>query len=329
MQLIKDRFERIIDYLRISVTDRCNLRCIYCMPPEGVSTVDQRSVLSFEEILKIARISAGLGVRKIRLTGGEPLVRKELPLLVEGMSQIEGIEDISLTTNGQLLKHHARVLADAGLNRINISLDSLNAERYSRITRGGSMDEVLQGIEKAEEVGLDPIKINMIPIRGVNDDELEAFARLTWNTPYHVRFIELMPTGTGSVWSRERCVAADEIKERVSTLAPLVPVKVRRSGPARYFRFENARGVIGFISPVTHHFCDSCNRLRLTSDGKIRPCLFSGAEIDLKSAMRSGASDNEIERLLKLAVEIKPERHHLEKNRDTSHFSTLMSRIGG
>ena len=328
MEPIKDRYERIVDYLRISVTDRCTLRCIYCMPPEGVTAIDHRSVLSFEEILRIARISAGLGVRKIRLTGGEPLVRKDLPRLIEGLSRIEGIEDISLTTNGQWLKHQARELADAGLKRVNVSLDSLNAERYSRITRGGSMAEVLQGIEKAEGVGLAPIKINMIPIRGVNDDEVEAFARLTWNTPYQVRFIELMPTRTGSAWSREKWVSTDEIKERVSTLGRLVPVKMRKSGPARYFRFENQPGVIGFITPVTHHFCESCNRIRLTSDGKLRPCLFSEAEIDLKSLMRSGGSDSEIERLLRLAVEIKPERHRLDSK---DHLSLLasMSRIGG
>ncbi len=328
MDLIQDKYKRIIDYMRISIIDRCNLRCVYCMPAAGVRPLEHKSILSYEEIIKIVRIAAGLGVRKVRLTGGEPLIRKNLPYLVESISAIGGIEDISLTTNGTLLKKHARSLAAAGLRRVNVSLDSLSPERFREITRGGDIRSVLEGIREAEEAGLLPIKINMVPIRGLNDWEIEEFAQLTMQTAYQVRFIEFMPIGAREMWSNEKYLASEEIKARVSAIAPLVPVKARRAGPARYFRFENAPGVIGFISPLTHHFCASCNRLRLTSDGKLRPCLFSDTEIDLKSAMRSGAPDVEIERILRLSVEIKPQGHTITCGKNPSDLRP-MSGIGG
>lgn len=328
MSLIKDKYERIIDYMRISIIDRCNLRCIYCMPSEGIKPIEHKDVLGYEEIIRIVRIAAGLGVRKIRLTGGEPLIRKDLPYLVSSINTLKGIEDISLTTNGLLLKKYAHALASAGLRRVNVSLDSLRPRRYREITRGGDINNVLEGIHEAEKAGLLPIKINMVPIRGFNDDEIEEFARLTLKTTYNVRFIEFMPIGAKEIWNHEKYISTDEIKERVSKIAPLIPVKIRRSGPARYFRFEDAPGVVGFISPITHHFCNSCNRLRLTSDGKLRPCLFSETEIDLKSAMRCGSSDEEIERLLKLSIEIKPEGHSINHEKCFTHLKP-MSKIGG
>ncbi|MDI6727688.1 MAG: GTP 3',8-cyclase MoaA [Thermodesulfovibrionales bacterium] len=328
MSLIKDKYQRIIDYMRISITDRCNLRCIYCMPSEGIKPIEHKDILGYEEIIRIVRIAAGLGVRKIRLTGGEPLIRKDLPYLVSSINSIGGIEDISLTTNGLLLKKYARSLASAGLRRVNVSLDSLRPERYREITRGGDINDVLEGIDEAENAGLLPIKINMVPIRGFNDDEIEEFARLTLKTSYNVRFIEFMPIGAKEIWDHEKYISTEEIKERASKIAPLIPVKIRRSGPARYFRFEGAPGVVGFISPITHHFCNSCNRLRLTSDGKLRPCLFSETEIDLKSALRCGASDEEIERLLRLSIEIKPEGHSINHEKCFTHLKP-MSKIGG
>jgi len=325
---MQDNFERTIDYMRISVTDRCNLRCIYCMPAEGVKPIEHKSILRYEEIIRIVSVAAGLGVRKIRLTGGEPLTRRNLAFLVSAVSGVEGIEDVSLTTNGLLLGELAPRLAEAGLKRVNVSLDSLRPERYRELTRGGDLAAVLEGIRTAEAAGLVPIKLNMVPVRGFNDDEIEAFAHLTMTTSFHVRFIEFMPIGGRDLWSEDRCITADEIRQRVSTLGPLTPVRARKCGPARYYRFENAPGVVGFISPLTHHFCDNCNRLRLTADGKIRPCLFSETEIDIRSALRSGASDDEIVRLLRLAIEIKPRGHTITSGERPAPLKP-MSRIGG
>jgi cyclic pyranopterin phosphate synthase len=221
------------------------------------------------------------------------------------------------------------------LERVNVSLDSLKPERYREITRGGDLHLVLRGIEAIEKVGLSPIKINMVPIRGVNSDEIEEFAKLTFKSPYQVRFIEYMPFGTEDMWSPEKFISTEEIKSIVEEIGPLIPTKLKRSGPARYFRFDNALGVIGFISPISNHFCKECNRLRLTADGKLRPCLFSETEIDLKPALRGGASDEEIKRLIKLSIEIKPEGHNIEidklwsliKNKE--YCKKPMSRIGG
>lgn len=328
MEQMQDKFRRVVNYMRISVIDRCNLRCIYCMPAEGIKPIAHKSILRYEEITRIVKIAAATGVRQIRLTGGEPLIRKDLAYLVSSLSAIEGIEDISLTTNGLLLKKHARPLADAGLRRVNVSLDSLSPDKYRDITRGGDIDTVLEGIREAEDAGLLPVKINMVPIRGFNDSEIEAFARLTMKASYHVRYIEFMPIGAKELWSAEKYISTDEVKAKVSAIAPLIPAEVKKSGPARYFRFENAPGAIGFISPVTNHFCGRCNRLRLTSDGKLRPCLFSETEVDLKSAMRRGDPDSEIERLLRLAIEVKPRGHSLETGMNPPDLKP-MSRIGG
>ncbi|MBI5632309.1 MAG: GTP 3',8-cyclase MoaA [Nitrospirae bacterium] len=339
---MKDSFSRVIDYLRISITDKCNLRCIYCMPSEGVAPAEHTDILSYEEIIRVATIAAGLGVRKIRLTGGEPLVRKNLVFLVSELKKISGIEDLSLTTNGLLLAHHAASLAHAGLDRVNVSIDSLRPERFREITRGGDLDVVLKGLQAAEQAGLLPIKVNMVPVRGMNEDEILDFARITIDSDHQVRFIECMPTGSVNFWSPQKYMTTDEIKKIIETLGPLSPVRVRKNGPSKYYRLKGAKGVIGFISALTHHFCKDCNRLRLTSDGKLRPCLFSETEIDLRSALRSGASDEEIARLLRLSIEVKPKEHQLngkgpvdaivpDHSSLVTHHSKKrpMSRIGG
>lgn len=325
---LRDKFKRVIDYMRISVTDKCNLRCVYCMPEKGVQLFEHKDILSYEEILKVVGIAASLGVRKIRVTGGEPLVRKNILHLIASIKNIDRIEDISLTTNGILLEKYARGLAAAGLDRINVSLDTLRPERYRDITRGGDINLVHKGIEAAENAGLLPLKINIVPIRSINDDEIADFARMTLTTQRHVRFIEFMPIGARDLWNDERYISSEEIKRTVEEIAPLVPVRLRKTGPARYFRFKGARGVIGFISALTHHFCGDCNRLRLTADGRLRPCLFSETEIDLKPALRRQSSDMEIERLLRLAIEVKPEGHKIDQRDDLSSLKN-MSRIGG
>jgi cyclic pyranopterin phosphate synthase len=311
MNGLTDRFSRTIDYMRVSVTDRCNLRCIYCMPPEGLSPMEHRDILRYEEIVRVLRVAAGIGVRKIRITGGEPLVRKNIPYLIQLIRDIDGIKDLSLTTNGTLLEKYAGELAAAGLNRVNVSLDSLKPDRYREITRGGDIDAVFKGIEAARKAGLVPVKINMVPIRGLNDDEITDFAGMTLDSPYQVRFIEFMPFGTRGLWKPERFIPAGEIRSVVETAGRLSPVKLRKSGPARYFKFDSAAGVIGFISPLSNHFCGECNRLRLTADGKLRPCLFSETEIDLKPALRSDGPDKEIERLIRLSIEVKPKGHNI------------------
>jgi cyclic pyranopterin phosphate synthase len=311
MRGMKDNFDRRIDYLRVSITDRCNLRCVYCMPPGGVVPAKHKEILRYEEIVRIVEIGAGLGVKKVRLTGGEPLTRKNVSFLVSALKKVRGIEDLSMTTNGTLLERQARELADAGLDRVNVSVDSFNPDRYREITRGGSLDAVMRGIAAAEKAGLRPIKINMVPMRGFNDDEVLEFARLTLSSDHHVRFIEFMPSGDNDYWSPERYISTEELKKTIGTIGPLSPVRIRRNGPSRYFRLAGAKGVLGFISAITHHFCADCNRLRLTADGKLRPCLFSETEIDLKAALRGGGPDAEIERLFRLAIKVKPEGHNM------------------
>jgi cyclic pyranopterin phosphate synthase len=309
---LSDSFNRPINYLRISVTDRCNLRCVYCMPAEGISLISHNDILTYEEIYTVARVAAGLGIEKIRLTGGEPLVRLGLPDLVRMLAQIEGIDDLSMTTNGTLLARYAAELKDAGLRRVNVSLDTLKPERFKQITRGDNeLSEVLEGIEAARKVGLNPVKINTVVMAGVNDDELLDFARKTINEGWHVRFIELMPlVGSDTL----QFVSADEMKRRLEPLGELTPsLPSVGSGPAKYFRLPKAKGDIGFITPISEHFCFQCNRMRLTADGKLRPCLLSDYEVDLKQPLRSGISLDGLEELFKKAVANKPERHNLAK----------------
>ncbi len=328
MDSMQDPYGRHIDYMRISVTDRCNLRCIYCRPSKDVLPFESKNILTYEEIVRVVKLAAGLGVRKIRITGGEPLMRKDLHRLIESISRIESIDDIGLTTNGTLLKRLAPSLADAGLRRVNVSLDSLDPVKYGKIRRNGDLFDVLDGIQKADDVGLRPVKINMVVIRGVNDDEIEAFARLTLKSTYHVRFIEIMPFGPGGFWSDDKCIPVHEIIDRIQAVSPLAPVDTSWPGPADYFRLAGARGLVGFISPMTRHFCATCNRLRLTSDGKLRPCLFSNREIDAKPALRRQASDCQIAKLLKLSIQWKPEGHAMDSRESSDHLKS-MSQIGG
>jgi GTP 3',8-cyclase len=334
---LRDKFKRTIDYMRVSVTDRCNLRCIYCMPSQGIDTLEHREILSYEEITRVVRVAAGLGVRKIRLTGGEPLVRKDLAYLVRSVRNIRAIDELSLTTNGIFLEQHAGELAGAGITRVNISLDSLRPDKYREITRGGDINAVFRGIHAAEKAGLAPVKINMVPVRELNEDEVRDFAQLTIDAPYQVRFIEFMPFSAQNAWTPNRFISTDEMMAMVGEIGNLSPVNLRKSGPAHYFRLDGAAGVVGFISPISNHFCGECNRLRLTADGKLRPCLFSETEIDLKPALRSNADDDEIERLLKLSIDVKPEGHNIRIHNSIytsvmnakNDYKRPMSGIGG
>lgn len=318
-----DSFGRRINYLRISVTNRCNLRCIYCMPPEGVPLIPHSEILSYEEISTVVQVAAGLGFNKIRLTGGEPLVRSELSKLVRMLSQIEGIEGISLTTNGTLLKKYAWELKGAGLTRVNVSLDTLKADKFREITRLGDLENVLDGIEAAKDAGLAPVKINMVVMRGINDDEVLDFANMTREEEWDVRFIELMPfAGVAEL------VPSGELRWRIRSLGALEPcLPSVGNGPARYYRLSGAKGTIGFISSITEPFCSTCNRLRLTSDGQLYPCLLSGDGVDLKGPLRSNASMQEIERLILKAVISKPEHHRLAQG--VVPLKRNISQIGG
>jgi len=307
-----DSFQRPINYLRISVTDRCNLRCIYCMPAEGVLLMSHRDILTYEEIYTVARAAAELGINKVRLTGGEPLVRSGLTELVQMLAQIDAIDDISLTTNGTLLSRYAAELKQAGLKRVNISLDTLKSGKFRFITRGSlNLEDVLAGIEAARSVGLNPVKLNMVVMSGINDDELLDFAARTINEEWHVRFIEFMPVA-GVCATASYFVSVSDMRKRLELLGELEPcLPGVGNGPAKYFRFPHARGTIGFITPVSEHFCFHCNRLRLTADGRLRPCLLADDEVDLKQPLRSGISSAGLKQLIKAAVADKPLRHHL------------------
>lgn len=325
-----DSHNRRIDYLRISVTDRCNLSCVYCKPRMQMQALPHREILSYEEILRLVAIAAPLGISRVRITGGEPLVRRGVAGFIASLTRFDGIEDVSLTTNGVLLENMADALVKAGRPRLNISLDSLKAQRFREITGRNDWEAVWRGINRAEELGFFPLKINMVPVRGMNDDEVADFARLTLDRRLQVRFIEFMPIGADDRWRRDVCVTSEEVRAAIEReLGPLIPFAAAPSaGPSTNFQVPGAQGVIGFISPITRHFCGSCRRLRLTADGKIRPCLLSDTEIDIKSPLRSGSNDAVIERLLRTALEIKPERHHLAE-RGPECFQRTMSRIGG
>jgi cyclic pyranopterin phosphate synthase len=324
MTVLSDSFQRPVNYLRISVTDRCNLRCTYCMPAEGVQSLSHEDILTYEEIRVVAEAAAVLGVTKLRLTGGEPLVRAQLTSLVSMIAHIPGIDDVSLTTNGVLLEQHARELKEAGLRRVNVSLDSLRDDRFRQITRIGSIDGVHRGIEAARRAGLAPVKTNTVVIRGTNDDELLDFARLAMDGEWHVRFIEYMPFANTS--NNGRLVPVAEMRQRIEVLGKLEASHSGGGGPAKYFRLPGASGTIGFISPVSEHFCGECNRLRLTADGRLRPCLFSDEEIDLRGPLRRGATVDEVKRMIKGAVSSKPGGHRLTKGVTCNR---LMAQIGG
>lgn len=325
MTKLADSYQRPINYLRISVTDRCNLRCIYCMPPEGIPLLPHEDILRYEEIALVASAAADLGITKVRLTGGEPLVRAGIADLVAMLARIKGIDDISLTTNGVLLERYAAELKRAGLHRVNVSLDTLRSKRFQKITRAAKLDEVLSGIEVAKKVGLNPVKVNMVVIRGTNDEEIEHFALLTISDGWHVRFIEFMPFLEKGKKNRF-LVPVSEMMARIKALGKLEPSPANGVGPAKYYRFLGAKGTIGFISPVTECFCQECNRLRLTADGKLRPCLFSDEEVDLREPLRQGAGVGEIKRLIQQAVSRKPEKHKLLAGVTCERF---MAQIGG
>jgi cyclic pyranopterin phosphate synthase len=321
-----DSWQRQINYLRISVTDHCNLNCIYCSAG-SVPHLPRSEILSYEEIQTLVRVAASLGINKVRLTGGEPLIRPDLVTLVRMVSQIEGIDDISLTTNGILLSQYAAELKEAGLNRVNVSLDTLRTDRFKRITGQAQLNEVLAGIEAANRAGLQPVKTNMVVMQGINDDEVVDFARMTVDPGWHVRFIEFMPLGISEAKAL-KTVSTREIRERLLVLGNLEPYAGKTgNGPARYYRLPGAKGTIGFISPMTEHFCHSCNRLRLTADGQLRPCLLDDDEINLKETLRNGASTGRLRELIQKAVAIKRERHHL--NEGAGPPERPMRQIGG
>jgi cyclic pyranopterin phosphate synthase len=296
------------------------------MPLEGISLMAHENILSYEEIFTVAQAAADLGIIKVRLTGGEPLVRAGLTTLVAMLAQIQGIDDISLTTNAVILERYAGELKNAGLHRVNISLDSLRSNGFHRITRVGNLDDVLRGIEAARQAGLNPVKINTVVMRGINDDEVIDFARLTIENEWHVRFIEYMPFSNGDEKADGLLVPVAEMKASIDTLGELEPTLESGGGPAKYFRLPGARGTIGFISPVSEHFCQVCNRLRLTADGKLRPCLFSDKEIDLREPLRQGATADDIKCLIQEAASCKPEGHRLKAGITCERF---MAQIGG
>jgi cyclic pyranopterin phosphate synthase len=324
-----DGFSRRITYLRVSVTDKCNLRCVYCMPETGLPWLHRDEILSYEEIAEIVRAAASVGVRAVRLTGGEPLLRRELSRLVAAVAAIDGIDDVSLSTNGLLLESQLPDLMAAGLRRINLSLDTLRSDRFEAIARRPGLESVLRGLDAAIGAGLAPVKINCVVMRGQNDDELEAFARFTLDRPVYVRFIEVMPVHENVELQREAYVSSDEILQRISSIAELHPVAgPLGNGPARYFAFPGAAGAVGVISPLSHEYCERCNRVRLTADGRLRLCLFGDHAIDLRSPVRAGATTQELARLLNSAMLIKPERHHLRLG-ETSSRMRAFSEIGG
>ena len=325
----RDDFGRAINYLRVSVTDRCNLRCVYCMPAEGVKKRPHAEILRYEELALVVRAAAELGICKVRLTGGEPLTRLGLPQFVRILAAIPGIDDLSMTTNGTLLAHHAAALTDAGLQRVNISLDTLRADRFAQITRRGCLDDVWAGMEAARAAGLTPIKLNMVVIRGLNDDEVTDFARRTLSENWHVRFIELMPIGINASWASDSVVLIPEIRARIEAqVGPLQPVHgPTGNGPARYYHLPGAEGTVGFIGALSEHFCSTCNRLRLTADGKLRPCLMSDREIDLRGPLRAGADLERVKAILTSAIRAKPQRHHLDEA--LTPRDRTMAEIGG
>ena len=324
---LSDSFQRPINYLRISVTDRCNFRCIYCMPHSGIPLMPHDQVLSYEEIYRVAEAAADIGITKLRLTGGEPLVRLGITDLIKMLASIEKIDDLSLTTNGSLLERYAADLKAVGLKRVNISLDTLNESKFKKITRQGKLETTLRGIVAAQETGLNPVKINVVVMRGVNDDEIIDFARTTIEKKWNVRFIELMPFQSNKA-SLQWFMPTSEVSEIVTQLDRLEPVlDTHGNGPAKYFRYPGAEGTIGFISSVTQHICVSCNRLRLTADGRLRPCLLSDKEIVLREPLRQGATREEISRLIEEAVASKPKAHRLADG--STPESRNMAQIGG
>jgi cyclic pyranopterin phosphate synthase len=326
--ILIDTFNRGINYLRISITDRCNLRCIYCMPPFGERKLRHKDILRYEEVLRIARIAIKLGVTKIRLTGGEPLIRKGVQEFIPMLTALRGLEDVSITTNGVLLKGNLGMLKAAGIKRLNISIDSLKREKFKQITRFDHFKEVWDGIEKARDMGFSPIKLNVVMMKGVNEDEVLDFGRLALEQPYHLRFIECMPIGlqANSLTFIPNSKTRDAL---VDAFGPLIPVSPGpHDGPAQRFRFDGGKGEIGFISAISHSFCDYCNRLRLTANGMLLPCLLSNAEVSIKDPIRRGCLDDALIEAFQRAVNLKPRCHSLDLD-DQQKVHRKMCSVGG
>jgi cyclic pyranopterin phosphate synthase len=326
---LHDGHGRPISDLRVSVTDRCNFRCQYCMPAEGLPWLDRKEILSFEEIERVVALLAAMGVSDVRLTGGEPLVRREFPRLVAMLAGVPGVEDLSLTTNGYLLERDAEALVEAGITRVNVSIDSLQRDRFFQLTRRDSLPQVLSGLEAiARHPEVRPIKVNAVALRGFTEEEALPFAEFARSTSYQVRFIEFMPLDGDHAWSRDQVLTGDEIRAIVDRVHPLEERPREPHATARVFRFRDGRGELGFINPVSEPFCADCNRIRLTADGKLRTCLFSLHETDLREPLRSGASDAELETIVRNAVWRKELKHHVGE-RGFRQPARTMSAIGG
>jgi len=324
-----DNYQRDINYLRVSVTDRCNLRCRYCMPEEGVGNLGHYMILSLEDMARLIKISTSVGIRKVRFTGGEPLVRRNIGQLIRYTSQVAGIDDIAITTNGILYAGMAKELKEAGLTRVNISLDTLSEPKYRFITRRGDLKDAQAAIFKALELEMHPVKINTVIIRGFNDNEIMDFARLAYEYPLHLRFIEFMPIGDLHYWKKERMISIDEVKSQIEKKYELQADKtIKGNGPAKSYRIAGGKGSLGFIAPMSNHFCSECNRLRMTADGKLRGCLYDKRETDLKTAIMSGASDKELEMLFREAIIMKPARHYMNAGWGNEN-ERKMFQIGG
>ena len=329
MEPLVDSFGREIKSLRVSVTDKCNFRCTYCMPAEGLQWLPKDEVLTFEEIHRLVRVLAAMGVSEIRLTGGEPLVRRDLPALVAMLAATPGVDDLSLTTNGVLLDRLAAPLVAAGLRRINVSLDSLSHVRFAEITRRDALDGVLRGLEEAERYPeLRPIKVNCVAVKGFTETEVPALAALARRKPYVVRFIEFMPLDADEAWDEDKVLTGAEVRALVEEHWPLVEIPAKPSSTARRFRFADGAGELGFVSPVSEPFCSTCDRIRLTADGRLRTCLFSRAEWDLKRPLREGADDAEVAALVRRAVLRKELKHRINEP-GFVRASRSMSQIGG
>lgn len=323
MAELQDEFNRKIDYLRLSITDRCNMRCVYCMPPEGVPWKGRDEILTYEEIMLFAGAAVKAGIKKIRLTGGEPLVRRDVVRLVASLSALEGVESLSLTTNGLLLAEYAGRLKEAGLKRVNISIDSLDPEVYSKMTRGAKLEKAMEGVGTALKAGFDPVKINVVLLKGINDD-VKPFVKLANDEPVHVRFIEHMTFGKEQ--GEDTQLTCTQIEQLVKGLGEVEESKGPEGwGPARYIRMKGAKGTIGFICPTSGHLCSTCNRLRLTPDGRLRTCLFSSEEKDVASLIRAGASEDDIIKFIRETLKSKPEKREIERD----DVNRLMSQIGG
>ncbi|MCG2755062.1 MAG: GTP 3',8-cyclase MoaA [Desulfobacteraceae bacterium] len=328
LQLI-DKYDRRLNYLRISITDRCNLRCTYCVSDDLHQRLPHKEILRYEEILRLVRIGARLGISKVRITGGEPLIRKGVYDFLGELTKIKGLADVSLTTNGILLRDNIEKIKSAGIKRINVSMDTLNRQKYKEITGHDMFDQVWEGIESAQREGFNPIKINVVALNGINDDELTDIAKLSFSYPFHIRFIEYMPIGIPHINNIGKQLLAPEIKKRINELGKLIPVKNSvNDGPARRYKFNGAKGEIGFIDAISRHFCNQCNRLRLTASGRLRACLLSDHQDDLKGPLRKGHLDSELADIFLQAVSHKPFDHNIACDQ-VGEVAGQMSAIGG